>query len=148
MNIHAELHRLWRLSFKACRLCPIEKVFTGAVPDHYIDADGKRRDLDAPYMKLWAADGEVDGGTSKTIKMVYLVQFSCYSGRRDEAENLRNFVRDYYEDLNLYIGGLTETFQDISMDAPGELDPVDGVYELFQRFTIETAISRPRRKGV
>ena len=148
LNLHSELQRIWRFDRHAMRLCPIEKVFAGHVPDKYVDAEGVERELNAPYVCAWTPDDDSPGGTSMAIMREIQLQISAFGSSRYEAEVLRNYAAYLFEDQNLTLGGQTETFQDISIGQGGELPPVDGVYEFFQRFTVETSISRPRRKRV
>lgn len=149
MNLFSEFHKLWFLSPDAIKLCPIEKVFTGSVPDKYTTKEGETKDLDPPYVCMWSPDGSPSGGTSFTIQQMYVVQFSCFHVSRAGAETIRNFVRQLYEDPPIEMAAaLAEYFQDCSIDSCGELPARNGVYEVFQRFNVETAIQRPRRKRV
>jgi hypothetical protein len=149
VNLFSELQRFWFLDPVAVQLCPIEKIFTGQVPDVYTDNEGKERDLNPPYVCIWSPDGSAPGGTSGTIEKHYTVQVSCFHTTRAAAESMRNYARSIFEDCDIQLAAaLGETFQDISLDTDGELPPRNGVYEFFQRFNVETAISRPRRKRV
>jgi len=148
MSIFFELQKVWRFDQQALKLVPIEKVFTGSVPDKYVDKDGKELDLDAPYVCIWSPDGLNPGGTSMTIQRQYTVQVSCFHTSRAKAEELRDFARDLFEDCHIVLQSPNEVFQDISLDTQGELPVRDGVFEIFQRFIVETALTRPRRKRI
>jgi hypothetical protein len=149
MNIHSELQRIWRLNAEAVKRVPIERVFTGKVPDKFIDKDGEEKELNAPYVVIWTPDTTAgEESTSMTVSKEVTVQISCFADTLAEATSTRDFLFLLFEDADLKIGGTHETFQDISYDTAGELDPVDGVWEAFQRFRIVTALSRPRRKKV
>lgn len=148
MNLFSELQRLWGLDTEALKLCPVEKVVTGQVPDKYADKDGNEQPLNVPYICLWSPDGSPADGTSQQLGRNITVQCSCFGSTRAQAERMRTHARGLFEDCDIQLDGINEIFQDISLDTDGELPPRDGVYELFQRFIVETSIPRPRRKRV
>lgn len=148
MNIFGEFIRVWENDPRACKLCPPEKVFTGRVPDTVQDPKtGQTVKVEAPFVSLRYIDGVDDGGTTDALSQVHVVQFSAYAAKRIDAEKIRDYAADLFEDCQLKVGGETRQFQDCSLDIPGELPDVDGLFELFQRFNVEVSISRPRRKG-
>lgn len=150
MNVYAEFCRLWKESAAAVTLLPVEKIFTGRVPDKIEDPKtGKDVDVNPPFVSIYSFDGDVSGGTSRYITQIVVVQFSAFAGTHSQAVALRDFARDFFENAELTLGDQpTERFEDISIADSGEADEEDGIFQAFQRFNVEVSISRPKKRKV
>lgn len=145
MNFAAEIQRIWEQDRTGSAMLPPEKVFTGEVPDQIEDRKTKKQvTVNPPYALITFEDGLANGGTSLSIDRVFVMQWSAFSASRAEAERIRDRGRDLFLAQMIHLTG-SEAVQDITLETDGEEDPVDGVFEVWQRFNVETAIERPSR---
>lgn len=147
-SLQSELQRIWRSARRACVLVPAEKVFTGQLPDKYIDREGRERPADPPALVIWTPDTNPAGGSSAAIYQSVVLQVSAHHASYAQAKAIRDFARNFFENVSAQITlPAGEFVSDFSVDDAGELPPVDGVWECFQRFNVDTAFTRPLRKG-
>ncbi len=145
MSFAAAIQQIWKLDRVGSKLLPPEKVFTGEVPDQIEDEQTLEQvPVDVPFAVMTFEDGLANGGTNLTIKREFVFQWSAFAASRAAAEKIRDHGRNLFLAQVIQLAG-KETVQDITLETDGEEDPVDGVFEVWQRFNVETAIERPNR---
>lgn len=142
-TLASEFQRVWALDRLGRKLVPPEKVFTVQAADQYMDdVSGKYKNVDPPYLVIVFEDAVQTGGTNMTISMETPVTISAFAGRRDVAESIRTRARDLFNEYPDFKLAGAEAVQDIRIEGNGENEPVDGVFEMFQRFIVETSVER------
>ena len=145
-TLASEFQRVWALDRLGRSLCPPEKVFTVQAADQYEDEQtGKMKNVDPPYMVIVFEDAVQTGGTNLTISMETPVTISAFAGRRDVAEKIRTRARDLFNEYPDFKLVGAEMVQDVRIEGHGENEPVNGVFELFQRFMVDTSVERRAR---
>lgn len=147
MNILSEFQRVWSMDVAAGKMVRPDFFFGGPAPDTIQDeTTGKTIRVEAPFISVSIMDDSTGDSTNETIAKLVPIQLSVFASRRADAERIRDYARDLFEDCDIKLGGENARFQDCSIDLAGEVPPVDGLFHCFQRFTVEVSISRPNRR--